>query len=79
MTGMTDRSMNEQDEQAARERLIRQMLAANTPETVRAAQAAADAWLREHPDDWTVLTAGEQLAMMASALGLPDDRSLRFI
>lgn len=38
------------------------MLRARTPSEVRAATEAALAWLRDHPDDETVLSVGEQLA-----------------
>ena len=49
------------------ESVVNQMLAARTPTEVAAAQATALAWLADHPDDFAVLSAGEQLAMMAGA------------
>lgn len=55
--------------QQLREALVDQMLAARTPSEVTAAQAAAERWLRRHPDDDDVRFAGEQLALMADALG----------
>ncbi len=48
-------------------RLVRRMLRARIPEECRAAHEAAAAWLRDHPGDLTVLSAGEQPAMMCEA------------
>lgn len=51
-----------------RAELIKLMLAARTRAECREAQAAARAWLKEHPGDQPVLEAGEQLYMMSTAL-----------
>jgi len=52
----------------ARWRLVRQMLSASDRATVTAAIAAARTWLRDHPNDITVLSAGESLGMVADYL-----------
>ena len=48
------------------------MLGAMDKKQVRAAWSAARAYLKDHPDDETILTAGESLAMLEDALNNPD-------
>jgi hypothetical protein len=40
------------------------MLRAQTLDEVEVAKKVRDEWLRDHPDDWGVIEAGEQLVMM---------------
>ncbi len=53
-----------------RQVLVNQMLYATTEEEVDAAMRAAHAWLQKHPNDPMILSAGEQLVMMAEGLKL---------
>ncbi len=48
--------------------LARRMSYARTIEEIQAVKKEAHEWLQQHPDDLTVLSAGEGLAMMESAL-----------
>lgn len=52
------------DTRLARWQLARQVLGARTPLEVFAARVAIVSWLTDHPDDETILSAGEQLAML---------------
>jgi hypothetical protein len=47
-----------------RERLIDYILRARSRKEISAAEAPADRWMRTHPDDWGVASAGEQPQMM---------------
>ena len=55
-----------------RERLTRQILSAITLPEVHAAQEALRRWREQHPEDWGILDAGEQLSLIKDAL-LEDD------
>ncbi|GEM_PF-1517112 len=61
----------------ARQELVEQMLRATTEEEVRAATEAADAWLKKHPNDVTVLLAGEQLTMIEHGLQFMKEQKQR--
>ena len=52
----------------ARQRLLNQIIHAETREEIDAAQQARYAWLVENPDDFGVLEAGEDLAYAEEAL-----------
>ncbi len=53
----------------ARYRLVSQMLDATTVEECRAAEAAADEWLKDHPHDPTVCSVAEQVASLLDYYG----------
>ncbi len=48
-----------------REELIANVLSAATQEQRRAAEQQIIGWMRDHPRDYGILDAGEQLAMMS--------------
>lgn len=49
----------------ARRELVKQMLAARTPEEVRAAWYAQQAWLEQYPEDRLVQLAAEEMKKIA--------------
>ena len=51
-----------------RVQLIKDMLAARTPDELERVHALASCWLATHPDDFEVLFAGEQVTKMMSAV-----------
>jgi hypothetical protein len=53
--------------------LVWDMLAARMAEEVTSVRGRALQWLARYPQDWTVLSAGEMLAMRADALGIDDE------
>ena len=63
--------MNYQDN-PQREGLTRQILSATTLPEVHAAQEVLRRWREQHPEDWGILDAGEQLSLIEDAL-LEDD------
>ncbi len=58
------------DIETLRQELVARMLSARTRPEIEQALADAAAWLKEHPGDVTVLSAGEGLAMVAEHLGI---------
>ena len=57
--------MSEKEE---RDALIRAMLTARTVKEIREAERKAERWLKTHPLDTAVLSAGEGLYMLRTAL-----------
>jgi hypothetical protein len=53
-----------------RKDVIHAMLNAYTDEEIKAALAARDAWLKEHPGDYDVIEASESLNTLASVAGI---------
>jgi hypothetical protein len=55
---------NGNSQASLRERLIDYIQRARSRKENSAAEASADRWMRTHPDDWGVASAGEQPQMM---------------
>jgi hypothetical protein len=55
--------------------LIQDMLAARTPDELERVQALASSWLATHPDDFEVLHASKQVAMLMRAVRLTNSVS----
>ncbi|GEM_PF-3828688 len=55
-------------ENQGKEALARKMLRARSLEEIQALKKEVDEWLKQHPDDLVVLSAGEGFAMMEEAM-----------
>lgn len=51
-----------------RQRVIDLCLSARTGPELDRAESLLSAWMREHPDDWSICWCGEQMAMMREAM-----------
>lgn len=64
-------------EDMKRDEIIAQVISANTPERCTKAETLIVAWMKDHPRDFGMLDAGEQLAMMSERYDLTAEESAR--
>ena len=58
-----------------REQLIEEVLSASTPEECERAKNLIIAWMQDHPKDFGILDAGEQVAMILDGYSQPSPLS----
>lgn len=64
-------------EEIKRDEIIAEVISANTQERCLKAEALMVGWMKDHPNDFGMLDAGEQLAMMSERYDLAADESAR--
>ena len=64
-------------EEIKRDQIIAEVISANTQERCLKAEALMAAWMKDHPNDFGMLDAGEQLAMMSERYDVTADVSAR--
>lgn len=64
---------------ANRDKLIEQVMAANTLEAIRQARQDVETWRKSHPEDTNLNALEEQLARMQSALGEQSPGSYEYL
>jgi len=65
----------EQNAELQRDELIANVLTANTPEQCVEAEKAIALWMQQHPRDFGMLDAGEQLAMMSERYDMTSEET----